>query len=193
MVEGFFRWLAGLQGFELVLWVITLFFSLLFFLQTLVSVLFGGDGDHDHHDGDSGHSYFTIKNLIAFFTMFGWTGLAAYHGGLGKGASVAVATGAGVAIVVVMITLLRHTAKLKHSGTLEMKNALNQVGETYLRIPASRGGIGKIHVQVQGRLVELDAMTDDGSDIATGRPIQVTHVLSNQLLLVTSHLNSQPS
>jgi hypothetical protein len=69
-----------------------------------------------------------------------------------------------------------------------MKNAINKIGETYLRIPASRSGIGKVQVQVQGRLMELEAMTDDGEDIATGRPIQVVNILNNQVLLVTSNL-----
>jgi hypothetical protein len=85
---------------------------------------------------------------------------------------------------------MRNTAKLKHSGTLQMKNAINQIGETYLRIPAQRQGMGKVQVQVQGRYIELDAMTDDTSDIATGRPIQVKNILNNQILLVTSNLAS---
>ncbi len=87
-----------------------------------------------------------------------------------------------------MYLLMRNTSRLKHSGTLQMKNAINQIGETYLRIPAQRGGLGKVQVQVQGRYMELDAMTDDAADIATGRPIQVVNILNNQILLVTSNL-----
>jgi hypothetical protein len=91
-------------------------------------------------------------------------------------------------MILLLYFFMRNANKLRNSGTLQMKNTLDQVGETYLRIPASRGGTGKIHVQVQGRLMELDAMTDDKEDIATGRPIQVVKTLNNSIVLVTSHL-----
>ncbi|GAA4333789.1 hypothetical protein [Flaviaesturariibacter amylovorans] len=187
MISSLFEWFGQLRGFELILWCIALFFSLLFLVQTVLSLVTGGDTDHDA-DGD-GYHFFTIKNMIAFFTMFGWAGLAAYKGGLGTGLVTAIALASGIAMVLVMWGLMRNAGKLKHDGTLQMKNAVNKVGETYLRIPAARGGLGKVQVQVQGRYLELDAMTDDAADIATGRPIQVVNILSNQVLLVTSSFN----
>jgi hypothetical protein len=192
MLIDLFKWWANLKGFELILWAIALFFSLLFLIQTVISLFTGGetDGDMDA-DGDGfGSSFFTVKNMIAFFTMFGWAGLAAYKGGLNNGLTILVGLAAGVSMVLVMFLLMRQSAKLKHSGTMEMKNALDKVGETYLRIPAKRKGIGKIQVQVQSRLMELDAMTDDEEDIATGRPIKVVSLLNNQILMVTTSLSN---
>jgi hypothetical protein len=191
MLIDLFQWYQSLQGFELILWSIALFFSLLFLLQTVFSFFTGSDHsdiDFDANGGDLGSQFLTIKNLIAFFTMFGWAGLAAYKSGLSNGVVILIALASGVAMVLLMYLLMRNTARLKHSGTLQMKNAINQIGETYLLIPARRGGIGKVQVQVQGRFMELDAMTDDQTDIATGRPIQVVNILNNQILLVTSHL-----
>lgn len=185
-------WWKGLEGFELILWSIALFFSFLFILQSIVSFFTGGDhGDGDGTDVDAhdfGSQFFTLKNMIAFFTMFGWAGLAAYKGGVNNFLVIVLALAAASALVLVMYFLMKQSSRLRHSGTLEMKNAINKIGETYLRIPANRSGIGKIQVQVQGRLMELDAMTDDTEDIATGRPIQVVSILSNQILLVTSKL-----
>jgi len=190
MLIGIFNWFQSLEGFELILWCITLFFSFFFILQTIVSFFTGGDhGDHDlDGDGDLGHQFFTIKNLIAFFTMFGWTGLAAYNANLSNSVVLVIALLSGSIMVYIMFLLMKNTSKLKHNGTLQMKNAIDKVGETYLRIPAQRGGIGKVQVQVQGRFIELDAMTDDETDIATGKPIQVVNILNNQILLVTSNL-----
>jgi len=91
-------------------------------------------------------------------------------------------------MVLIMYGLMRNANKLRHSGTLDTQNAINKIGETYLRIPAKRGGIGKIQIQVQGRLMELDAMTDDAEDIVTGRPVQVVSTLNKHILIVTSHL-----
>ena len=185
-----FDWWKSLEGFELILWCIALFFSFLFVLQTIVSFFVGvdgGEGDFDL-DADGGSQFFTIKNLIAFFTMFGWAGLAAYKAGLDNGLVIVIALAAGISMVLIMYGLMRNANKLRHSGTLDTQNAINKIGETYLRIPAKRGGIGKIQIQVQGRLMELDAMTDDAEDIVTGRPVQVVSTLNKHILIVTSHL-----
>lgn len=188
MLSELFNWYQNLQGFELILWSIALFFSLLFILQTILSLFNGGDHDDIDVDGEIGYQFFTIKNMIAFFTMFGWAGLAAYKANLNNGIVIVIALLSGCIMVFLMYLLMHNASKLKHSGTLQMKNAINQIGETYLRIPAQRNGIGKVQIQVQGRLMELDAMTDDTTDIATGRPIQVVNILNNQILLVTSNL-----
>ena len=191
MIFDFFEWYQNLQGFELILWSIAIFFSVLFILQSIISIFTGGDsGDADSFDGDSymGHSFFTVRNMIAFFTMFGWTGLAAYKGGLNNWLVVFIALFAGISMVAIMYLLMRNSKRLKASGTLQMKNAINQVGETYLRIPGNRQGLGKVQVQVQGRYIELDAMTDDPEDISTGKPIKVVNILNNRILLVTSNL-----
>ena len=192
-------WWQGMDLFEKILWVIAILFSALFLLQTVVSIFGGGDMDgHDaagHSDaavGDDsgiGHEFFTIKNMIAFFTMFAWVGIAAYNGGLSKGVSVLLASGAGLTMVFLMVILLRNVGKLKYSGTMQIKNALNQVGNVYLFIPGQRRGTGKVHVRVQGSLHELDAITDDATDIATGSIVKVTGIIDEGLLLVTAAIN----
>ncbi|MEI6950823.1 hypothetical protein V9K67_26815 [Paraflavisolibacter sp. H34] len=195
MLHAFFQWWARLQGFEQVLWGIALLFSFLFLVQTTLS--FFVDAAHDHNslgdtdtgggEGDGhGFQFFSPANLITFFTLFGWAGLAAYHSGLSTGWVIAIGAISGYFMVVLLYFLLKWIVQLRQSGTLQMGNALSQVGETYLRIPAGRQGTGKIHIQVQGRLSELDAMTDDSEDIATGKPVKVTGILNDHILLVTT-------
>lgn len=193
-------WWQGMDLFEKILWVIAILFSSLFLLQTVFSIFTGGDADSheamgqsDEYVGDDdgvGHEFFTIKNMIAFFTMFGWVGIAAYNSGLSKGISALLALGAGVIMVFLMVLLLRNVGKLKYSGTMQIKNALNQVANVYLFIPAQRKGAGKIHVRVQGSLHELDAITDDAADIATGSIVKVTGIIDEGLLLVTAKFNA---
>jgi predicted HicB family RNase H-like nuclease len=192
---GISSWWQGLEVFEKILWTIAIIFSVLFFVQLLWSAL-GGDvddpsaiGSADEFIGEDvgiGHQFFTIKNLIAFFTMFAWVGIAAYSGGLNKWVSLALALGAGLAMVLIMVFLLKNVNKLKHSGTMEIKNALNKVCETYLFIPPKRNGLGKVHIRIQGSLHELDAMTDDELQIPTGKVVKVTGVVNEQILLVTA-------
>jgi hypothetical protein len=197
MILDITSWWQGLEVFEKILWAIALLFSALFLLQTLFSFA-GGGGDHDaigssddftHGDHGIGYQFFTIKNMIAFFTLFGWVGIAAYNGGIGKGFSIVLALAGGALMVVLMAILLRNVDRLKHSGTLQIKNALNQVGDVYLFIPAKRKGKGKVQIKIQGSLHELDAITDDTKDIATGSLIKVTGYIEESLLLVTANFS----
>jgi H+/Cl- antiporter ClcA len=193
MLVDLVQWFLQLEGFELILWCIALLFSLLFFIQTVISFFIGGgDGDIDEF-GNDGHGdatqFFTIRNMIAFFTMFGWAGLAAYKSGIPNAWVLVIAITSGVLMVSIMYFIMKNATKLRQSGTLQVKNAVSQVGETYLRIPGQRNGIGKVQIQVQGRLMELEAMTDDAEDISTGKPIKVISTLNERILLVTSNLN----
>lgn len=189
-------WWQSLSSFDKIFWAIALLFSLLFLVQTILSFAAGdGDaatGDADmavDHDGGIDYGFFTIKNFIAFFTIFGWTGIALSKGSVSKPITVIVALLAGVAIVAVMVFIMRSMSKLKQSGTFQIQQTLDKTAETYLVIPASRNGFGKVHIRVQGSLRELKAITDDHTDIATGRLVKVTGVIDENILLVTSQLS----
>jgi len=192
---GISSWWLSLEVFDKILWGIAIPFSVLFFIQTLYSAI-GGDpddpsaiGSADEYIGDDvgiGHQFFTIKNLIAFFTMFGWVGIAAHNGGVSKGLTIILAMLAGLSMVLIMVFLLRNVNKLKHSGTMRIQNAMNKVCETYLFIPPKRLGLGKVHIRIQGSLHELDAMTDDETQIPTGKIVKVTGIVNDQILLVTT-------
>ena len=69
-----------------------------------------------------------------------------------------------------------------------IENAVGNTGEVYLRIPANREGHGKIQVEIQGTLREMDALTDDEKELPTGSIAQVLEIVNNQILLVTQVL-----
>ena len=189
-------WWQALNSMEKIFWGISLLFSALFLIQLVLSFI-AGDGDSSLGDADeyisgdegTGHQFFTIKNLIAFFTIFGWTGIACLKGGMSKGIAIAIAVLAGSLVVIIMAFLFKSMSKLKQSGTLQIKNAVGLIAETYLFIPPKRGGFGKVHVKVQGSLHELQAITDDEEQIATGKLVKITAVINNAVLLVTSKLS----
>lgn len=189
-------WWQSLDGFEQILWSIALLFSLFFLVQTILSFA-GGDGDMAGGDADAsvggddgtGHQFFTIKNLVAFFTIFAWTALACYKGNMSKGVSIGIGLAAGSLMVLMMGLLFKSMSKLKQSGTLQMKNAIGMIAETYLFIPGKRDGFGKIHIKVQGSLHELQAITDDTEQIPTGRLVKVTGVINDSVLLVTANIS----
>lgn len=189
-------WWQTLGGVEKFFWAVALLFSFMFIVQTIISFIGGDDdgafGDSDDYvDGDGGidYQFFTIKNFITFFTVFGWVGLACLKGGLSLAQVITWSTLSGIAIVLVMFFLFSRMAKLRSSGTLLIQNALQKPAETYLRIPASRGGYGKVHIHIQGSLHELRALTDDEVDIPTGKPVTVVGIVNESILLVTGKAN----
>ncbi|RPD41965.1 hypothetical protein [Chitinophaga barathri] len=185
-------WFGPLPVFEKTFWCITIFFSLLFLLQNILSM---AGGDHDHATGDVddmldaddgiGFQFFTIRNMFGFFTIFGWTGLACIHSGLSGTLTVIISCAAGLAMMLLMASIFYYTGKLAYNGTLRMENALRATATVYLSVPPSRSGMGKINLQVQGAFRELDAMTDDVEPIPTGALVTVTKVVNNQILIVT--------
>jgi hypothetical protein len=189
-------WWLATPFFEKIFWVIAILFTLLFLIQAILSFTAGdGDaamGDADvsiDHDAGVGYQFFTIKNLIAFFTVFGWTGIACIRGDMSKGFTIGAAFVAGTLMMVMMALLFRSMSRLKHSGTLQISNALNKIGETYLFIPAKRNGYGKVHIKVQGSLQELQAITDEEKDIPTGKLVKVVEILNSNILIVSTNLS----
>lgn len=189
-------WWQAMSGFEKIFWGIALLFSILFVIQSVLSFI-GGDGaetmgDADAtiaHDGGMAQGFFTLQNMVAFFTIFGWTGIAMIKGGASKAVVLIVALAAGVGIVILMMLLFRSMSKLRQSGTLQIKNAQGIIAETYLVIPSQRNGFGKVHIKIQGSLHELQAITDDEQDIATGKLVKVLSIMNHNVLVVTSKLS----
>jgi hypothetical protein len=189
-------WWQSTPFFEKIFWVIAILFSVLFLIQAILSFT-GSDsdaamGDSDvsiDHDAGIGYHFFTIKNMIAFFTVFGWTGIALIRGNASKPITIIAALVAGSLMIVMMAFLFRTMSRLKHSGTMDISNALNKVGETYLFIPARRNGYGKVHIKVQGSLKELQAITDEEKDIPTGKLVKVVEILNSNILIVSTNLS----
>jgi len=191
-------WWAALELSEKVYWIIAIPSTVLLLVQ-VVMTLAGGDADDvdtdfdsdmdsGDMDGGAGWQFFTYKNVLGFFTLFGWTGLGFLQMGLGILIAIFFSAVAGLIMMALMATLFYYISKLHESGTMIMENAIGQTGDVYLRIPASRSGHGKIQVEIQGTLREMDAITDDEKELPTGSSAQVLEVVNNQILLVTQVL-----
>ena len=187
MFDNFPEWWAALSTVQQIYWVIALPFTLIFLIQTILTFIGGelemdSDFDADH---EIGFQFFTIKNLVAFFTIFGWTGLVCLDGGMGLMPSVLISLVAGFIMMSIMPAIFYFFSQLTDSGTMDIRNAIGGVGEVYLTIHAKRGNIGKVSLMVQGSLRELEAITDDEVDLKYGMVINVKDVINGNLLLVT--------
>ncbi|MBX2828444.1 MAG: hypothetical protein KTR22_09780 [Flavobacteriaceae bacterium] len=188
-------WFTALSTFEKVYWVTAIVASVIFLILVVLTFV-GGDvddlGDVDAEiDGDTGigFQFLSFKNLMGFFTIFGWSGIACIEEGLSTGMTIGISVVCGLLMMLAMATLFYYLGKLTSDGSLRLKNALNKVGEVYLTIGANRSSVGKVQVQVQGGLRELDALTDEDHDLKQGEVVTVTQVTDSGLLIVNKHTN----
>lgn len=191
MFENFPVWWDALSIVEKIYWSFAIPFTILFVLQMLMTLIGGemeadGGADFDvETDHGAGFQFFTIKNFVAFFTIFSWTGIACLDAGLSLFATIGVSVVSGILMMAIMALLFYSFSRLTSSGTLKLKNAKGGVGEVYLTIKANRGNIGKVSIMVQGSFRELDAITDDDLDLTNGMVINVKDVINGNLLLVS--------
>lgn len=185
------EWFSDLDVFSKFYWVIALIGSLVF-VFIIIMTLMGMDGADDFDnvdtsiDADTGieFQFISLKNLIGFFTIFGWSGIACIGEGLSKPVTVLISVISGLIMMTIMAAMFHYMKKLTDSGTLRYKNALDAVGEVYLTIGSNRSKMGKVSVNVQGTLRELDALTDSFTELKSGTIIKVVDVTSNGILIV---------
>ncbi len=146
------------------------------------------DMDADLNDLDIGAMdslhIFTIRGIIAFFVVFGWVGLVMDSAAVHLAITIPVAALCGFVMMLLLAVMLRGVMRLRSGGNLDNKNALGTAGTVYLTVPASRSGVGKVNVMLQGNLVERDAVTDEASAIPTGAEIVVTGISGQTTLVI---------
>lgn len=160
----------------------------------LVAGLLGIGGDHDtdtdhdagadgDHDGNSFFGALSVRTAAAALTFFGLGGLTAAYYGASEPVAIGIAVGAAAAAFYSVAFIIRSLTQLKADGTVRIDRAIGSMGSVYLRIPGSRSGMGKVHLAVQKRTVEFQAMTA-GPELATGSPIRVVAVVNSDTVEV---------
>ena len=184
------EWYLELSSFEKTYWIIT-GVSTLIFLFVLVTTFIGADtddiGDVDAEidaDTGAGFQFFTFKNVVAFFAIFGWSGIASIDAGNSVSTTIIISLLCGLVMMFIMAAMFYYISKLTSSGTLKMQNALNSIGEVYLTVGANRSKTGKIQIKIQGALRELEALTDHNEDLKQGKIIKVIEVTNNGILII---------
>lgn len=175
-------------------WLVTIPFSILFVIELVITFLGGGsssdefDASKDTDDSvdiDDGISFqlITLKNIVAFFAIFGWTGLACIDSQLTITSIIIVSAVCGLIMMILMASIYYYIGKLNEKEILEINRAIGVKATVYLQIPQQRHGTGKIQIKLQG-LRTLDAMTDEAEAIPPGSLCEVVGILMDEVLLV---------
>ncbi len=189
------EWFGNMDYFEKMYWFFAIPSSLIF-LIVLVMTIFGGDavadGDMDvdiESDVDTdggGFQFFTFRNLVAFFTIFSWSGLSCIKAGYSTSVTLTVSILCGLVMMFIMSSIFYFLTKMVENGTMRMSNAVGKTGEVYLPIKGNNQGFGKVQISIQGAVHEIQAITHDEEDLKVGTVVQVTKVIDNHILLVTT-------
>lgn len=145
----------------------------------------GGDDDaFDSNMPDGGLRFFTLRGLVAFFSVLGWTGAVCSGNGLSVSLSIVISATAGAAAMFAVAIIIKWLFKLQYDGTEDIRYALGVSGTVYLRIPPSRSGKGKINAIVRGKLCEKYAVTDEETTLNYGEEVTVIGISGEETLIV---------
>jgi membrane protein implicated in regulation of membrane protease activity len=182
------NWWSSLDGITRTYWIIAIPSTLIFLLQMLL-LFFGfdaddmGDGEFDiDADVDSGLNLFSVRNLVIFLTVFSWSGISFSESGMATGVIMAISFIIALAVMLLVAWMFKKISTLGESGNFKISKAVGCVGTVYIPIPAK--GKGKVQAKVDGRLVELDAVSDLEEDLATGAMVEITEVINKQFVKV---------
>ena len=195
-------WWNSLSSFQQIMFVVAAT-STLVLLIFLILMLIGYNGP-DAYAGDvdlpdfeldidnindepfsyiSGLRLLSIRSILAFLSIGGWVAyvldksLATWLAGI-----LGILSGAVAAFLVALA--FKALYKLEDEGNIDYNNALGKTANVYLRIPPKRNGKGKVNVVVQGKYVEIDAVTDDEEHINTGSEVKIISLLDDTTVVV---------
>jgi len=198
-------WWDALTSIEKVFWIIAIPFSVIFIIQMVLSftgigggatdpgaeipdmqtdVSVGHDISHSNDDSGPGFSFFTLRNFIAFFTVFSWSGLGLNSADVSIGLTITLSILIGIVAMLLISSLFYFTSKMTDSGNVSVKNAIGATGKVYLPIKSNNGNVGKVQVTFQGSIREMQAVTMQDKDLPTNTIIKVTGLADDNILIV---------
>ena len=185
------EYLNGLPMLLKSFWYISLFSSLIFVIQTVLTFIGSDAGDGIEADFDSNldatdapFQLFSFRNLINFLLGFGWTGVSFYNSIENQSLLILLSVLIGASFVYLFFIIIKQLMKLSENNSFNIKETLNKTAEVYLSIPENKTGKGKVMLSVRGSVHELDAMTNDQEKINTGSIVKIISIDNNQLLIV---------
>lgn len=206
-------WWNGLSLLEQVFYYCAIPATLILVIQTILSIFgighsegdvdFDGsidvdmDSDVDVMGGSAAEStsidaiesaaslkFFSVRGIVAFFSLFGWVGVVLAEEGLNTILIFFIATISGLIGMFVIAMMFYLISKMQRNGNISIKNAIGHTGQVYLTIPAKQSGKGKIQITIQERYTEVEAMTNSQKSLSTGTMVRVVDVIDINTLLV---------
>jgi membrane protein implicated in regulation of membrane protease activity len=146
----------------------------------------GTDADASGELGATDFRFVSFRTIIAFLTVFPWTGIVLLGKGMNTALAMFIAVLAGLFAMFAIGYLFYITARLQSSGNIDYKNAIGKTAEVYIPMLKESNYQGKVQVVIQDRLVEANAVAKDNKKHTTGEMVKVVGVFGLSTLLVES-------
>ena len=170
-------------------WYIAIGASIFFIIQTIMTIVGGGDTDvhvDTSTDGlDTPFHFFSMRNLVSFLLGFGWTGVSLYGSIENQWVLLFIAVLVGLLFVAIFFFIIKTLLKLSEDNSFRIEDTLDKTGDVYTQIPANKTGRGKILISIKGSTHELPAITEDDEPIKVGAFVKVVKV-EDKILIVTT-------
>lgn len=193
------QWWEGLSAFQQVMFVLATSATVVMIIFLILMIFGSGGGESFDSDVDvdsdvdsfndepltsfSGLRILTVRGVLAFLSVGAWT-IYGFSGVVHPLLASLFGIIAGAVASFLMAVAFRASMKLESEGNLEYKNAIGKTGNVYIRIPAKRQGTGKVTLTFQERFVEVDAITDEETDLLTGTIVEVIGMENETTILV---------
>jgi hypothetical protein len=138
----------------------------------------GHDAAHEHDQGWF-VGILSFRALVAAVTFFGLGGMiGTASDAIGDGFQPFwLAVVFGFSAMMLVAWMMRGLSKLRADGTMRIDRTVGATGTVYLPVPGERAGTGKVTLTVQGRTVELAAVTE-GTSLPTGAKVVAVAVVN---------------
>ncbi len=145
----------------------------------------GGDADGaaegSDGTGDEGPSPLSLRNLMAFMTAYGASGLITSSYGWSTLASSLFAALPGFALAFVAYKFMQALYGQQSSSVVEVSGLVGRIGVIDLAIPAA--GLGRVTVNTGTGQSTFIARSEGGSPIANGERVVVKATLGSDLIV----------
>ena len=184
----------NLDIYQSIFWFCALLGSGFFVLNTLASFFSGIDTGVDiashqvSHEGvggtDSAFQLISLTSLTGFIMMFGWMGLASYDQmNLGVALALPIALISGAATMYITAWIFRSAKRLTSPGSVfDVHQTIGKTATVYAKIPAH--GKGQIQIVVADLTHEIDALSEDHSEIESTSSVTVVAVIDQSTVIV---------
>jgi len=180
MLLDILNWWQNLPPAEQIFCAIGLISNTLFVIYVVAQLMGSHDADMAADHPDLG--ILSIRGLLAFAMFLGWTAYLALCSGLSMSLAIGLGILAGALASWLAWRLILLLLRLQVSGTLQPERAIGQTGVVHLRIPSHKKGTGKVMVEVQGALRELEAISEEEA-IPTGAPVLIVALTEDGILI----------
>ncbi len=125
----------------------------------------------------------TIRGILAFLSMGSWTTLL-FIDIVHPLIATLIGLVVGFISAYLLALALKQAMKLESSGNIDYRKAIGKEAIVYLRVPKENGGKGKVNLVLDGRFVEIQAITKGSEDLKVNQEVKIVGLYDQTTLVV---------